>query len=191
MKTDSNRRIIQYTQIVKIQAAKVKGINTELLDSVTDFYGDDFSSNILSAQLDVFKHNFQYSGPKDQIGIEDIVKYLQSLTSAQRLLVSQVYKLTQIVLVMPATNAVSERAFSGLRRIKTYLRSTMNQDRLNSIMVLHVHKEYTDDMDLVDIANEFVHSSDHRYNMFGKFTVIDTAASFSFGKSRSTQTLLI
>ena len=35
-----------------------------------------------------------------------------------------------ILLVIPATNATSERSFSALRRIKSYLRSTMTQDRL-------------------------------------------------------------
>jgi len=38
----------------------------------------------------------------------------------------------QLILVMPATNAVSERSFSTMRRIKVYLRSTMRlrQNRL-------------------------------------------------------------
>ena len=40
---------------------------------------------------------------------------------------------------MPCTTCECERSFSTLRRIKTYLRSTMNQDRLNYVMVLNVH----------------------------------------------------
>ena len=59
-------------------------------------------------------------------------------------------------LVMPASNAMSERSFSTLRRVKTYLRSTMCQDRLNYLMILHVHKERTDALDLKEVANEFV-----------------------------------
>ena len=49
---------------------------------------------------------------------------------------------------MPATNAISERSFSAMHQIKTYLRSTMTQVRLNSVMVLHIHKELTDGLDL-------------------------------------------
>ena len=52
--------------------------------------------------------------------------------------------LTKLILVMPATNASSERSFSMLRCMKTYLRSTMKQERLNRIMTLHIHKELTD-----------------------------------------------
>ena len=49
----------------------------------------------------------------------------------------------EINLVMPATNATSERSFSALKRVKTY-------------MLLHVHKELTDKLDLIACANDFV-----------------------------------
>ena len=35
--------------------------------------------------------------------------------------------------ILPVTNAVSERSFSALRRLQTYMRSTMSQDRLNHL----------------------------------------------------------
>ena len=65
---------------------------------------------------------------------------------------SQVCVLLTLILVMPATNAVSERSASSLRRIKTYLRSTMSQQRLNSLMILHTHKQRTDTLDLTKIS---------------------------------------
>jgi len=50
--------------------------------------------------------------------------------------------------VIPATNATSERTFSALRRVKTDLRSTMTQSRLNSLYIQNA-------LDLKEIANEF------------------------------------
>jgi hypothetical protein len=76
----------------------------------------------------------------------------------------------QLVLVMPATNATSERSFSALRRVKSYLRSTMLQERLNYLMLLHVHKEYTDVIDLKHILNEFVSIKAQRKNTFKTFS---------------------
>ena len=73
----------------------------------------------------------------------------------------------QLILVMPATNASSERSFSALRRVKTYLRAAMKQDRLNYLMLLHVHKDKTDELDLKLLVNEFI-NSDHRSNIFAK-----------------------
>ena len=57
---------------------------------------------------------------------------------------------------MPATNASSERTVSAMRRVKSCLRATMSQERLNLLMILHVHKDLTDKLNLISIANEFV-----------------------------------
>ena len=58
-------------------------------------------------------------------------------------------------MVMPATNVLSERSFSTLHRIKTYLRSRMPQERLNLCMLLNVYKEETD-IDLINTAQSFI-----------------------------------
>ena len=49
---------------------------------------------------------------------------------------------------MPATNATSERSFSALRCLKNYLRTIISQEKLNSLMLLYVHKDETDKYDL-------------------------------------------
>ena len=72
------------------------------------------------------------------------------------ILLSRVIRMTKLVLVSAATNAASERSFSAIRRAKWYLQSRMKQKRLYSIMMLHVHKDRTDMLNLVDIANDFV-----------------------------------
>ena len=45
-----------------------------------------------------------------------------------------------------------ERSFSAMRIVKSHLKFTVGQERLNSFMVLHVHKEYNDK---TDVGNEF------------------------------------
>ena len=59
-------------------------------------------------------------------------------------------------------NATSECSFLVLRRLKSYLQSTMRQPRLNHVMVLSFYKEFVDKLDLYTIANEFVGISEHR-----------------------------
>ena len=86
---------------------------------------------------------------------------------------SEVCTVASLILVMPASNAVSERSFSSLRRLKSYLRSTMTQERLNNILVLHVHNDLTDNLNLTEVANEFVMSSEFRLTLFGKFHETD------------------
>ena len=65
--------------------------------------------------------------------------------------------------------ATSERKLSALRRVKSYLRSTMTQMRINNLITLHVHKERTDALDLKAIANAFTARNERRRCVFGKF----------------------
>ena len=54
--------------------------------------------------------------------------------------------------------------FSTLRQLKNYLRSIMTQERLNHVMVLHTHKDHTDNINLLEIAKEFVSFNYRRIN---------------------------
>ena len=53
-----------------------------------------------------------------------------------------------------ATSCSTERSFSSLRRLKTYLRNSMGQERLSNLALLHVEREYVnkvlkEDMDKI------------------------------------------
>ena len=83
---------------------------------------------------------------------------------------SEVSHLLRLYLTIPVTTATAERSFSTLRRIKTYLRSTMTQQRLNNVMLLHVHKDLCDDIDILKIGQSFVSANSRRQSYFGNFT---------------------
>ena len=86
------------------------------------FYEDEFDRATLLAQLQLFRTNFPVEQKKT---IHDIVSVMQGMSVGERAMLSEVVKLVRLLLVMPAANAVSERSFSAMWRIKTYLRSTM------------------------------------------------------------------
>ena len=120
----------------------------------------------LKAQLEILGSHIECGQTKD---IGDVKKHLEEMNSTERALLSEVVLAMKLILVMPATNASSERAFSAMRRVKSYLRSSMTQERLNHLMLLHVHKDLTDSLSLVDVANEFVSRGERRLQVFGKF----------------------
>ena len=91
------------------------------------------------------------------------------MSFTQKEFFSEICILARLILVMPATNAASERSFSVMRRLKTYLRSTMRQSRLNHLMLLNINKQKIDDLDINIIADEFIQGSEHRLRVFGKF----------------------
>ena len=62
-----------------------------------------------------------------------------------------------------------QKAIREKKILETYLRTTMTQERLNNLMLLHVHQELLDKIDLLEVAEEFVSDSKHRLSLFGHF----------------------
>lgn len=54
-----------------------------------------------------------------------------------------------LITVMPVSVSSAERSFSALKRLKTYLRSTMSQERLVGLALLHFYREREIDYDAV------------------------------------------
>lgn len=164
-------KIYRSLQTLLLKACKMEDHENDL-ETVCQFYKDDFDQDLLRTQLMTFGVHFQQvyaEATNTEFTIFDIKNYILSLSSGQLSLLSSVKRLMQLILVMPATNASSERSFSALRRVKTYLRATMKQERLNYLMLLHIHKDKTDALNLKSLLNEFVDCSDHRSNIFAKF----------------------
>lgn len=63
---------------------------------------------------------------------------------SSKIMFNDVVRLLQLVLIIPVTTATAERMFSAFHRLKTFLRTGMLQPRLNHCMLLHIHKDRTD-----------------------------------------------
>jgi hypothetical protein len=63
-------------------------------------------------------------------------------------------------------SATAERSLSVLRRLKTYVRSTMNNDRLSSLALMYIHRDFSVDLDKV---MEKCVSAKTRRTDFGQF----------------------
>ena len=69
------------------------------------------------------------------------------LQSARRLKYQYIGELLHILLTMPVSTCDCERSMSAKRRLKTYLRATMGQDRFSSLVNLHVNSDLEVDLD--------------------------------------------
>lgn len=76
-----------------------------------------------------------------------------------------VHKILRIMSVLPVTTTTNERSFSTLRRLKTYLRSTMGEERLNGLASLNIHRDVK--VDINQALNEFF-STPRRVNLLQK-----------------------
>ena len=72
--------------------------------------------------------------PHTYTTLDAVVQTLCDVFSKQasfKTMLSEVHKLVLLYLTVPVTTATAERSFSGLKHIKTYLRNSMTQQRLN------------------------------------------------------------
>ena len=103
----------------------------DIIKDVVSFYGADLNNaDCLQTQLNALH---TAAGSETTLtDVESVVTYLKSLNSVEKQYYSEVIKV--VILVMPATNAVSERSFSALHRLKTWLRTTVQQVRLHELV---------------------------------------------------------
>jgi len=59
----------------------------------------------------------------------------------------------RILATLPITSCECERSFSGMRRLKTYARTTMTNDRLNGLALMQFHLDKVPETD--EVINEF------------------------------------
>lgn len=78
---------------------------------------------------------------------------LSSLKFCDKEMYPYVHLALRIFCTMPVSVASAERSFSSLKRLKTWLRSTMAQDRLVGLGLLHIHREVTLNID--NVVNRF------------------------------------
>ena len=139
------------------------------IDYIKENYLEDINVPQLLSQLDVF--SVLMNGLDTQIvNFRDILNAVRDLSPGQKHLINEVLIVSILLLVNPATSATGERMFSMARRVKTWLRANMQQQRFNNISLLHCHKERTDRIRLLDVANDFVGRNDNRKRNFGTFT---------------------
>ncbi|KAJ8897834.1 hypothetical protein PR048_003187 [Dryococelus australis] len=81
----------------------------------------------------------------------------------------EIIKILRIYLTYPVSSSTAERSFSALRRLKTFLRSTMTQPRLNHLLLLDIHKDKCDELNVEEMAEEFIETNNRRHSYFGSF----------------------
>ena len=100
-------------------------------------YGvNEFDVPSLKTQLLLFPERAKLYGLNSRTQILEMIALFRKLdTIKNKMLVAEVIKLVKLILMMPATNAVSQKSFSSLKRIKTYLCSATKNNWLNHLLI--------------------------------------------------------
>ena len=102
----------------------------------------EFQNDSLMIQVKMFKQTTNASI------LQEAKDAYQKMYPEVRNLFPQVALLMKLLLLCPVSSCECERSFSALRRLKTWLRSTMIPRRLNFVCVCHVHRDILDEQDV-------------------------------------------
>jgi len=94
---------------------------------------------------------------------EDVLDHLLPLKAA----FPDLILFGQLVLTVPVSSANAEQSFSTLKRVKTYLRSTMAQQRLNNLCLMSVQRELSSALleDVSPVVDNLADMKNRRANL--------------------------
>lgn len=140
-----------------------KTMYLKIMNAITSNFEDRFKNLPLAEAVDSFLQldldgakefidNYQKVAEINRSELEAEVKVFKGLLKSKNMEVNlqnmrvelraettpNLYKLVQIAVCIPTSSAGCERSFSAMRRIKTWLRSTMCQDRFSHMALLNI-----------------------------------------------------
>lgn len=109
---------------------------TDALTNLSETYGHFFDQVKLKGELQVFYSDKEINASRK---LCDAMQYMKANGLDEAM--AEVYRLMCLIATVGATSAGAERSFSCLKRIKSYTRNTMGQERLRNLASLSIEKK--------------------------------------------------
>ena len=129
------------------------------LTAICKDYGFNFA--MLEANLKMLSYP-----AKEFKTVYSVVAYIKNLQPEARVPYAELIKLLRLFLLFPFSSCTPERSFSALTCVKSYLRATMGQERLNRCIIFNVYRELAGEVAVQAVCREFI-NSDLRKRIFG------------------------
>lgn len=134
-KSLQNFKFIELLNLKKYASYQAK-FPTEAFESLKNYYGQFFDFIKLKNELVVFYAHSHFS----DIAVFDIPNNLINFDLSDTF--SEVHKLSMLILTIPVSTSSVERSFSALKRIKTYSRNQMLEQRLSELELISIEKSF-------------------------------------------------
>ena len=126
-------------------------------------YRDDISDyRVVSSELDMWETNWKK-------GIVKVVyeSVADTLKNIDEIAFPNIYVALKILAVTPVTTCECERSVSALRRLKTWLRNTMEEERLNGLAMMHINNDIT--IEVNKVVDTFARKNNTRMQLLDIF----------------------
>ncbi|XP_043204789.1 zinc finger MYM-type protein 1-like [Amphibalanus amphitrite] len=140
--SDHTKRAMRISLLVprQLQQAGSGTVDPGRLREVCERYGNagvlDYTAASLRLETDRWIRLWKDSEEEDAPST-----VLQSIARCPREHFPTIWRLFEIAAVLPVTSAEAERSFSTVRQLKSYLRSTMGEERLTALALMQIHPE--------------------------------------------------
>ena len=142
--------IVSATLCVTTTAASVKELDKNIDRLVTNYMADlEDDRDLVKEEIHQWKTEWQDVAEKDSPNTA-----ASALKACDKRRFPDVKRLRRILCTLPLTSAECERTFNCMRRLKSYLRSTMKAERFNGLALLATHR--SKDTNLINVRRRFI-----------------------------------
>jgi len=132
-------------------------------EKIARFYGEYLQNETSSIYAELKSWRKYVAMTQQQLEIKPTVSTINSLKNCPKEVFPNIHILLQILITLPVTTAEPERTFSTLKRIKTFLRNRMAEDRLNGLAALNIHTSIP--VKICDVFEVFASSKERKIDL--------------------------
>ena len=133
-------------------------LSIQVFSPFANHYG--LNEELLKCEFTVFSNQYWKKNPQLNTML-DVINFIEP----HKVVYIELYKAYQIACAIPVTTAETERSFSCMKRVKTYLRSTIGDDRLGDLATLSINRERTAKLEMDETVDIFDRSGDRRIRL--------------------------
>ncbi|KAF0748674.1 zinc finger MYM-type protein 1-like [Aphis craccivora] len=139
--------------MIKCVARLIKQeVTNDDLINLSNIFGVDF--NDLDAEIRLLKSNCSIS--KDNINTcDDLIKWLADYGTGRDIIFQNIFIILKEFVTISVTSCSCERTFSELNFIKTKLKSTIQQDRLDALLKISIEQGSAYNINIDDVIEHF------------------------------------
>ena len=162
------RQIMLLLPVALAERGESETLSSADISDLVSLYGDDLPA---PAALDTELHCWRIKWQGKIHDAADLNTPAKALSSIDGDFFPNIEQLLKIACTLPVTSVECERSISRLRHLKTYLRSTMQEERLNGLAMLYIHRDIPCSAEAV--VDEFARRHPRRIQLVNPFTMED------------------
>ena len=125
----------RFSKLLFFASAVISKTGNPDFSELSDFYRDDLpNKDVLDLEIKLWRRVWS-AKPVNQ----SPATLARSIKECDETRFPNLFKLLKIGCTLPVTSCECERSFSCMRRLRTWLRASMNMDRLESLAIMNIH----------------------------------------------------